>query len=53
MTAFTYLLASGDEMIQVRHRIHARSELTKHPCDAIVFTLLGIVSRNGARPDMT
>jgi len=52
MTAFTYVLASSDEMIQLRHRIHAPFGLTKHPCYAKVFTLRRIVSRNVAPLDM-
>ena len=52
MTVSTDMLAGGDEMIQLRHRIHAHPVLTKHSCDAIVFALQRIVSRNVAPLDM-
>ena len=52
MTVSTDMLASGDEMIQLRHRIHAHPVLTKHSSDAIVFALQRIVSRNVAPLDM-
>src|ERR1700675_1548866 len=52
MTVSTDMLAGGDEMIQLRHRIHAHPVLTKHSCDAIVFALQRIVSRNVVPLDM-
>ena len=53
MTVSTDMLASHDEMIPLRHGIHARPVLTKHPCDAIVLALQRTVSRNVAPLDMT